>query len=209
MSGVNCLQIGSTFLTTELALWNVDPNMSSPITQLLQEWNLGDTQALDRLIPYVYDRLRTLALRQVHQEGCITLQPTELVHETFLRLTENQTQQFRDSIHFYGAAAELMRRILIDLSRRRSTLKRGGTLLRIELHDEIAPAPNEFDFESIDQAMEKLAALDPRQAQIVKLRFFGGLTNPEVADLLHISETTVKRDWVHARAWLLRELSGD
>ncbi len=183
--------------------------MTSPITQLLQEWNLGDTQALDKLMPYVYDQLRSLALRQLHHEGSITLQPTELVHETFLRLTESHSQQFRDRIHFYGAAVEIMRRILVDLSRRRSTLKRGGTLLRIDLHDEIATATTDFDFELLDQAIDKLASLDARQAEIVKLRFFGGLTNAEVADLLHISEATVKRDWILARAWLLRELSGE
>jgi len=183
--------------------------MSSPITQLLKEWNLGNTQALDKLMPYVYDQLRLLALRQLNHESCITLQPTELVHETFLRLTENHSQQFRDRVHFYGASAELMRRILIDLSRRRSALKRGGTMLRIELHDDIAPAPSDFDFELVDQAIDRLAAIDPRQAQIVKLRFFGGLSTAEVAELLGVSEATVKRDWVHARAWLLRELSGE
>lgn len=209
MSGAIPLQIGSTFLTTELALLNVGPNMPSPITQLLKEWNLGDTQALDRLMPYVYDQLRLLALRQLNHESSITLQPTELVHETFLRLTENHSQQFRDRVHFYGASSELMRRILIDLSRRRSSLKRGGTMLRVPLHDDIAPAPCEYDFELLDGIIDKLEAIDPRQAQIVKLRFFGGLTNIEVAELLQVSEATVKRDWVHARAWMLRELSGE
>ena len=183
--------------------------MPSPITQLLQEWNLGDTEALDKLMPYVYDRLRMLAWRQLSRESDITMQPTELVHEAFLRLTGNRSQQFRDSIHFYGAAAELMRRILIDLSRRRAALKRGGTLLRIDLHEDIPAATTEFDFEVLDRAIEKLGGLDARQAQIVKLRFFGGLTNGEVAGLLQISEATIKREWFHARCWLLQELSGE
>jgi RNA polymerase sigma factor (TIGR02999 family) len=209
MNGVNALQIGSTFFTKELALFTVDPTMTSPITQLLKEWNLGDTQALDKLMPYVYDELRSIALRQVHHKKSITLQPTELVHETFLRLTESHSQQFRDRLHFYGAAVKIMRRILIDLWRRRSTLKRGGTFLRVDLHDEIASVNQDFDFELLDQAIEKLASLDARQANIVELRFFGGLTNAEVASLLNISEATVKRDWVLARAWLLRELSGE
>ncbi len=179
--------------------------MSTPITQLLQEWNSGNEQAFERLIPLVYDRLRAIAIRQLNQESDVTLQPTELVHEACLKLLENNSRSFRDRIHFYGACAEAMRRILIDLSRRRGTAKRGATLVRVALCETHLRQETTIDVEALDQALNKLAKLDPRQARIVHLRFFGGLSNPEVANLMQISESTVKRDWAVAKAWLMRE----
>jgi len=181
--------------------------MSVTITQLLHQWNEGNEQALEHLLPLIYDQLRAIAFRQLDHEQHVTLQPTELVHETFLRLTETHSQVFRDRVHFYGAVAELMRRILIDLARRRATAKRGATFVRVELQENSAAAP-EVDFEALDQALDRLQELDVRQANVVKLRFFGGLNNLEVADALQVSEATVKRDWAVAKAWLLREISG-
>lgn len=186
----------------------ISAQMSSTITQLLQEWKQGNEQALDRLIPLVYDQLRLIAIRQLNNEADITLQPTELVHEAFLRIMNSNAQSFRDRVHFYGAISELMKRILIDLSRRRAAAKRGATLLRVELHDNHLAHETGIDAEALDRAMRKLGALDPRQAQIVNLRFFGGLSNPEVAELMQISESTVKRDWAVAKAWLMRECGG-
>lgn len=181
--------------------------MTSTITRLLHEWNLGDPQALDRLVPYVYEHLRAIASRQMRNEHNITLQPTELVHEIFLRLSHTHSQQFRDRIHFYGAAAELMRRVLIDLARRRDSVRRGGALHRVELSEDLPANGLQLDFERLDEAITTLGQLDARQAEIVRLRFFCGLTNPQVAQLLKVSEATVKREWHHARAYLLRELA--
>lgn len=184
--------------------------MPAPITQLLQEWSTGNSEALELLMPLVYDRLRQMALRQLLSEHNVTLQPTELVHEVFLKLQNNQSQRFRDRIHFYGAAAQIMRRILIDLSRRRTTFKHGSGLRRVGMQEVHSAAPAPLDVEALDRAIEKLRALDPRQAQIVHLRFFAGLSTPEVAQLLNTSESTIKREWAVAKAWLSRECqSGD
>lgn len=181
--------------------------MPHTITQLLHEWSDGNEQALERLLPLVYNQLHALAARQLNNEHHVTLQPTELVNEAFLRLSGNHSQVFRNRMHFYGAAAELMRRVLIDLARRRGASKRGSTMMRVELNEDSLVTGHELDVEGLDRALEKLAKLDARQAEVVKLRFFGGLSIPQVAECLHISEATVKRDWLVAKAWLMREMS--
>ncbi|HUQ94318.1 MAG TPA: ECF-type sigma factor [Bryobacteraceae bacterium] len=177
------------------------------ITQILQDWNNGDPAALERLTPIVYDQLRQMASKQLRREQNVTLQPTELVHEAYLRLTESKTPSFRDRVHFYGAAAELMRRVLVDQSRRRAAAKRGATLVRVEMKDGAAIVVRDFEFDALDAALRNLAEFDARQARIVELRFFGGLSIAATADALGVSLVTVKRDWLVAKAWLLRELS--
>lgn len=182
--------------------------MPSEITQQLLEWSAGDAAALERLMPLVYGQLRIIALRQLRREADVTLQPTELVHEAFLRLQQSHSPTFRNRAHFYGAVAEAMRRILIDLSRRRGTAKRAVTLVRLEKPGSYPAQGAETDIETLDRAVRKLAGFDPLQAQIVHLRFYAGLSNTEVAEALGISESTVKREWAIAKAWLIRECQG-
>lgn len=182
--------------------------MPSEITQHLLEWSNGDGQALERLMPLVYGQLRLIASRQLQREADATLQPTELVHEAFLRLQQSHSAAFRNRAHFYGAVAEAMRRILIDLSRRRNTAKRAVTLVRIENPGSYPAKETETVLETLDRAVRKLSELDPLQAQIVHLRFYAGLSNTEVAEALGISESTVKRGWAIAKAWLTRECQG-
>jgi RNA polymerase sigma-70 factor, ECF subfamily len=181
--------------------------MPATITRLLHDWSGGDAAALEKLIALVYDQLHQIAARQIRNEQQLTIQPTELIHEAFVRLTGSR-QEFRDRLHFYGAAAGLMRRILIDLARKSGTVRRGAGTLHVELPQEVA-AEASIDFLVLDRALEKLEAFDPRQAQVVMLRFFGGLSYAEVAQLLDVSEPTAKRDWVVARAWLRREIFGE
>lgn len=182
--------------------------MPHTITRLLQAWSHGNEHALEQLLPLVYDQLHALAARQLNNEQHVTLQPTELVHEAFLRMNRTHSQVFRDRVHFYGAAAELMRRVLIDLARKRAAGKRGSMMVRVELNEDSLVTGKELDVEELDRAIEKLGKLDARQAEVVKLRFFGGLSNPQVAECLDISEATVKRDWMVAKAWLMREMAG-
>jgi RNA polymerase sigma factor (TIGR02999 family) len=162
--------------------------MSSTITQLLQEWTSGDEQALERLVPLVYDHLRSIATRQLSQESDITIQATELVHEAFLRLQKNHEQEFHSRTHFYGAAAEAMRRILVDLARRKAAAKRGARPIRVGLRDGHSTVSLEMDLDLLERAMEKLRKLDARQAQVVHFRFYGGLSNGEIAELMQISD---------------------
>ena len=181
--------------------------MSGTITHLLHRWNDDSPDAFETLLPLVYDQLKSLAARRMHGENNQSaLQPTELVHEVYLRLAATRHPAFRDRTHFYGVAASLMRRILVDLARRRNASKRGGTLVHIELDEATLTGANAVDFEVLDDALNQLALQDQQQARVVELRFFGGLSIPETAAHLSISDATVKRDWVVARAWLLREL---
>jgi RNA polymerase sigma factor (TIGR02999 family) len=185
---------------------------------LLSRASKGDRTATDELLPLVYDQLRALAAEYLSRErgghGAHTLQPTALVHEAYLRLVGPTDIGWENRAHFFGAAAQAIRRILTDHARARNAAKRGsGKVGSLGEHDPAAPpAPveggGEMDFEALDEALGKLAELDPRSARIVELRFFGGLTEEQVAEVLGVSPSTVTRAWVFARAWLHREMSG-
>ena len=184
------------------------------ITLLLRAWGRGDSQALERLTPLVYDQLLRLARKQMRAERQgHTLQSTALVHEAYLRLVQTGAIEWTDRVHFFAVAAQMMRRILVDAARARATKKRGGDLDGVD-HADIddldgLPAMSSeraSDVCAIDDALASLARLDPRRAQVVELRFFGGLTIEETAAAMKVSPQTVMRDWNFARAWLTREL---
>lgn len=178
------------------------------LTGMLQAWAKGDLEARDRLLPIVYDELRRQAARQLRSERAgHTLQPTALVHEVYLRLAQPRRVPWQSRAEFFAAAAQAMRRILVDHARKRAAAKRAGNWTRVKLDDEVAiEGKNELDLLSLDDALDRLAELDPRHARIVELRFFGGLSVAETASVLKISTATVKRDWSLARAWLHRRL---
>jgi RNA polymerase sigma-70 factor (ECF subfamily) len=180
------------------------------VTRLLKEWSNGNQSALDALTQLVYRELRRLAASYMRSESPgHTLQPTALVHEAFLRLA-GDAPNCENRSEFYGIAARLMRQILIDHARTRQAVKRGGRFERLDLDGELVASPDrEPDLVALDEALERLAALNPRKARVVELRFFGGLNAQESAEVLNVSEVTVKRDWQFARTWLLRELHGD
>lgn len=182
---------------------------SGRVLDLLREWRQGDDQACDRLVPFVYAELRRLARGQLRREQPgHSLQPTALVHEAYLRLVRADVD-WRDRTHFMSVAARVMRRILVEHARARRARKRGGDEPRVSLTQAIAAQDTDpIDILVLDKAMERLQLLDPRQAQIVELCYFGGLTVIEVGQTLGVSEATVHRDLRHARAWLKRELSG-
>lgn len=180
------------------------------LTQLLVAWGEGDQQAFDRLIPLAYGELRRQARLFLSRERAgHTLQPTALVHEAFLRLVGQNRIRWQNREQFFAVAAQAMRRVLVDCARARGSVKRGAGATRVTLEDVHLPAhPAQVDVESLDRALDGLAALDPRQARMVELRYFGGFTAEETAQSLGVSLATVKRDWVVARAWLFRELGG-
>jgi RNA polymerase sigma factor (TIGR02999 family) len=183
----------------------------SEVTQILDAINHGQNQAADRLLPLVYEELRKLAAAKMAQEPPgQTLQPTALVHEAWLRLGGSEAQAWNGRAHFFGAAAEAMRRILIDNARRRKALRHGGGQARVELEEiEIAAPADDDQLLAMDEALVRFSALDARKAELVKLRFFVGMTIPEAAAALGISEATAKRWWEYARAWLYMDLQGD
>jgi RNA polymerase sigma factor (TIGR02999 family) len=179
------------------------------ITQLLLEWGGGDAAALDQLMPVVYAELRKIARRFMRrQRPNNTLQTTDLVNEAYLRLIDSSRVNWQSRTHFFAVSAQLMRRILVDAARRRNSQKRGGGQVRVTLDEslEIAEAQG-TDVVALDEALRRLAELNPRHSQIVELRYFGGLTEEQVAELMEISPRTVRRDWSLAKAWLFRELS--
>lgn len=180
----------------------------SEATQLLDAIEAGDAQAANQLLPLVYEELRKLAAAKLAQEQPgQTLQPTALVHEAWLRLVGPEEVRFRGRGHFFAAAAEAMRRILIDRARRKHSVKRGAGAQRVHLEDlEIAVQADDDTLLEVNEAVEKLSREDPDSAEFIKLRFFGGLTNVEAAQALGISERTARRHWSFARAWLYREL---
>lgn len=184
--------------------------MASPegVTQLLVNWSNGDRAALDALMPVVYTELHRLA------ESCLrrerpdhTLQPTALVHEAYLRLIDQRSVNWQNRAQFFGIAAQMMRRILVNYALSRKAEKRGGPVRKLSL-DEALSFFEEQDVNliALDEALTNLAALDPQQSQIVELRFFGGLTIEEVAEVLDVSPATIKREWSSAKLWLLREI---
>jgi len=181
----------------------------SDVTRLLEAMNDGDPEAGDRLIPIVYDELRRLATAYMRRErGGHTLQPTTLVHEAYLKLVDQRSVLWQGRSHFFGIAAQAMRRILVDHARRRTASRRGGGRRDTLLDDYPAPEENPLDLISLDVALEQLMRVDARQARTVELRFFGGLSVEETARVLGVSQVTVKRDWRHAKAWLYRAMEG-
>jgi RNA polymerase sigma factor (TIGR02999 family) len=184
--------------------------MATPpdVTALLDEWTRGDRRALDRLLPLVYAELRRMAVRQLRNERAgHTLQPTALVHEVYLRLVDQRNVDWRNRAHFFGVAAQVMRRILVDHARRHNASKRGDGLPRVSMDEaNEAAAPDGIPVLALDQALDRLAGMDAELARIVELRAFGGLTIEEAACVLKISPSTAKREWRTAKAWLTREL---
>jgi len=180
----------------------------SEVTLILDRIQQGDPKAAEELLPLVYDELRRLAAAKMAQQPAgQTLQATALVHEAFLRLTGGQRDQWQDRAHFFRAAAEAMRCVLIDNARKKSRWKRGGRLERVQLEGlELAAETPPDTLLVVHEALERLAAEDAPKAELVKLRFFIGLTNAEAASVLGLSEPTVKRYWDYSRAWLLREI---
>jgi len=186
------------------------PGGDLDVTELLVAWERGDDEALRRVAPLVYDELRMIAAAHLRNERRDhTLQPTALVHEAYLRLSEQRRRQWKERRQFFAVASRLMRQVLVDHARARQAAKRGGDATRIEVTSlgEIPAPPEVFDVLPLDEALTRLAALQPRLAKVVELRFFGGLEVEETAALLDCSPRTVKRDWALARAWLVRELS--
>lgn len=183
-------------------------NSDLQATELLRAWGQGDESARDRLMPLVYDELHRLARRYMRQERPDhTLQPTALVNEAYLRLIDVNRIEWRNRTHFLALAAQTMRRILVESARNRRRQKRGGGAVRENIDDigEL-PRPEERDVVALNDALNQLAAFDERMSQVVELRFFGGLTVDETANVLNMSPETVMRDWKTAKAWLLREL---
>ncbi len=179
------------------------------VTQILHEWSGGDADAPARLMPLVYDELRRQARNYMSKErGSHALQPTALVHEAYLRMVDQTRVNWQNRAHFYGLAASMMRRILVDHARALATEKRGGAVVRLSIEDVQIPLEQRAaDFVALDEALEELSKFDERKARIVEMRFFGGLTDEEIAEVLGVSSRTVLRDWKTARLWLFRELN--
>jgi len=200
---------------------SAEDHTSGNVTQLLLDWSAGQESALASLVPLVYEELRAIASRQLRAERHgHTLQRTALVHEAFCRLIDHRQVNWRTRAQFYSLAAQTMRRILVDHARRRRSQKRGGGAQRVSLDelplDDDTPDPAldallsddpHVDLGVLDEALARLERMDPRQGKLVELRFFGGLNLGDTADVLGISVATVKREWMSARAWLLRELA--
>lgn len=186
----------------------MDPPGSDEITDLLRAWTGGDRAALDRLTPVVYDELRRMARRYTRNERAgNTLQTTALVNEVYLRLVDVKNVDWQHRAQFFAISAQMMRRILVDAARARGSQKRGGGMERINV-DEVAIVSTgpEESITALDAALEALARLAPRQAKVVELRYFGGLSDQETAEVMKTSTRTIERDWRFARAWLMREL---
>lgn len=179
------------------------------VTQLLVAWSGGDQAARDELMPLVYEELRRLAHQCMRRERRVhTLQTSGLVNEAYLRLVDQKNIQWQDRAHFFGIAARLMRQVLVDYARTRSYAKRGGGAHRVSLEEAmIVSEERAGDVVALDEALERLAEIDPRQSQIVELRFFAGLSIEETAEVLAVSPGTVMRDWTLAKAWLRRAVT--
>jgi RNA polymerase sigma factor (TIGR02999 family) len=180
------------------------------LTELLRAWSAGDPDAEARLLPLIYDRLRRQAAHQLRRERAgHSLSPTAVVHELYLRLVPQERAEWVNRTQFFAVASRLIRRVLVDHARERGARKRAGDWQRVSLADEVAgEAPRDVELLALDAALDELAALDPRRARLVELRWFGGLSLDETAEALGISAATVSRDWQLARAWLHRRLAG-
>ena len=185
------------------------PGEPGDVTQLLNAWADGDKRSLDELIPLVYREIHRLARSTLRREGSgRKLQTTEVVNEAYLQLVRQRHVRWQSRAHFFGIAAQLMRRILAEQARRRAAAKRGAGVEPISL--EVAPMladGDAVDFADLDEALQRLTVLDPRQGQLVELRFFGGLSIEETSEVMKLSPATIKREWSSARAWLRRELA--
>jgi RNA polymerase sigma-70 factor (ECF subfamily) len=178
------------------------------VTRLLINWGNGDQAALDELIPLVYDELRRLAGRYMRRESQDhTLQTSALVNEAYMRLVDQRSVQWQNRAQFFGVAAQLMRRVLVDHARRRSRAKRGGGIQMVSLNDQSVMSNEAAEVVALDEALRNLAEMDPRKSQIVEMKFFGGLTNDEVAEVLKVTSRTIEREWRKAKAWLHRAIS--
>jgi RNA polymerase sigma factor (TIGR02999 family) len=181
---------------------------SNQVTELLLRWSGGDPAAREELVPLVYDELRRIARNCLAGNADHTLQSTALVHEAYMRLAGHRSVRWDNRVHFFAVAAQLMRRILVDHARMKRAKKRGGDCVTLLLNDDVAlPRKREVDLLALDEALNNLSALDPRQSQLVELRFFAGLSIEETSQAMEISPATVKREWATARLWLLREMS--
>ena len=187
-----------------------EPRQAGPqeVTQLLANWSQGDPTALEKLIPLVYKELRHLAHRYMEgQRPNHTLQTTALVNEAYLRLADQSKPNFTNRSHFFAVAAKAMRQILVDYAKAQQREKRGAGATKVELDEAALISPEQTSaILDVDEALEKLAVLDSRKARVVELRYFGGLNQDEIAEVLKISTVTIRRDWVFARAWLYTEL---
>jgi RNA polymerase sigma factor (TIGR02999 family) len=180
------------------------------VTQLLVNWSRGDQAALEQLMPLVYGELRRLAAAYLRRERSNhTLQSTALVNEAFLRMVQQHEVQWRNRAHFYGIAAQMIRRILVDYARSQHAEKRGSGAIKLELDEAMAVAQKlpDVDLLALNDALDRLAQLDERQSRVVELRFFAGLSIEETAEVMHLSSASIKREWHTARAWLFREMS--
>ena len=189
---------------------NEDEAVRPNITEMLREWSGGKTEVMDDLLPLIYDELRRRAAAYLRRERPNhTLQPTALVHEAYLKLIDQRQDNWASRDHFFAIAAQAMRRILVDHARGRHRQKRGGSNEDLPLEDALLAAADEanVDLIALDEAMKKLARLDPQQERVVELRYFGGLSLDEAADTLSISRATAARDWQVAKAWLYREMT--
>lgn len=179
------------------------------VTQILREWSAGDRDAPARLMPLVYGELRRIArLNLIRERSEHTLQPTALVHEAYLKLVDQSRANWQNRAQFFGVAAQIMRRILVDHARTRTADKRGGHVPRLSLDEaRFIPEESDADLLALDEALTRLALINERKSRVVELRFFGGLSADETAEVLDIHPATVRRDWTFAKAWLHREIS--
>lgn len=184
------------------------PTSREAVTQVLLEWNLKGSDAAERLMPLVYDELRRLARHYLQKERSDhTLQATGLVHEAYLRMVDQTSTTWQNRAQFFGVAAQIMRRVLVDHARAHQAVKRGGVREKLEFDEALAPADERtVDLVALDDALQDLVTFDPRKSRIVEMRFFGGLTMEEIGEVLSISPRTIRREWRVAKAWLRREI---
>lgn len=187
------------------------PAPSGELTRLLRAWSDGDQRAFDEVMPLVYDELHRMALRSLAGERAPSLQATALVNEVCVRLLGWDNVRWQNRRHFFGVSAQMMRRVLVDIARKRRAARRGGgDAVRVPIDDiDVAASEPDADLVAIDSALERLALEDPRKARVVELRFFGGLSMDDIAEALGVSLRTVHNDWAFARAWLYRALTSD
>jgi RNA polymerase sigma factor (TIGR02999 family) len=208
-------RLGAGSSVEDVQYCRIEKGLETPlpgaVTALLRAWGDGDDGALEQLTPLVEAELRRLARGYMRRERRDhTLQTTALVNEAFLRLTDARRVRWQDRAHFLGISARLMRRVLVDHARSRGYRKRGGGAQRVTLNEGLVTSPEPaVDVLALDRALEALAAVDARKSRVIELRFFGGLSVEETAEVLHVSADTVKRDWRLAKLWLLRELEGE
>lgn len=186
----------------------MDGHRPQEVTLLLQDWSRGDQSALDRLIPLVYGELHRLAhIYMVRERKGHTLQTSALVNEAYLRLIDADGVDWKDRVHFFAISANVMRRILVEFARARGSEKRGGGAVKVDFDEAFVPSGGrDRGLIALDDALNELAKIDPREARVVELRFFGGLSEKEAAEVVGVSDRTVRQDWNHAKAWLMDEL---